>query len=261
MSSAAPSTEPIVTAKKYIQYKKKNGHLEGFISPKIVLICYQQSTLQHLIENNPEMVPSDSFSNLYLSKDDNVGILGGWGMGAPALAIKMEQLIALGVKKFIAVGTAGTLMNKHQIGEFIIASKALGEDGVAHLYLKNKNFAEADQNLICVWNSFVKSHALPSFHKAGAWSFSAIFRETPADIVRVTKQGYDVVEMEAATLYAIGKEKGVQAISLFVISDSLSHDNWTPHIKEPKVKNNLHKLSDWALDFCKETSQSSSTSF
>lgn len=255
--SAVPSTEPIVTAEKYMEYKKKNGHFNEFISPKIVLVCYQQSTLQHLLEKNPKMKLSNSFSNLYLGEGGTVGILGGWGMGAPALSIKMEELIALGVKKFIAVGTAGTLMNKHQIGEFIVASKALAEDGVAHLYLKNKNYAEADQNLTRVWSNFANNRALPDFHEAGAWSFSAIFRETPADIIRVTKQGYDIVEMEAATLYAIGKEKGAQAISLFVISDSISQENWVPQIKEPKVRNNLNKLSDWALEFCEEMAKSS----
>jgi uridine phosphorylase len=138
-------------------------------------------------------------------------------------------------------------MSKHQIGEFIVASKALAEDGVAHLYLKNKNFAKVDQNLACLWSNFAKNRELPNFHEAGAWSFSAIFRETPADIIRVSKQGYDVVEMEAATLYAIAEEKGVHAISFFVISDSLSQENWVPHIKEPKVRSNLHKLSDFTI--------------
>jgi len=246
-----PSTEPIVTAEKYMEYKKKNGHLREFTPPKIILVCYQQSTLQYLLENNPDMKPSDSFTNLYLVDNGLVGILGGWGMGAPALSVKMEELIALGVKKFIAVGTAGTLMDRHQIGEFIIAQKALAEDGVAHLYLKGETFAKADEKLFSIWNEFSKNHSVPSFHTAGTWSFSAIFRETPADVVRVTKQGYDVVEMEAATLYAIGQEKGVQALSLFVISDAITQEAWTPHIKEPRVRNNLHKLSEWALEFCK----------
>jgi uridine phosphorylase len=125
------------------------------------------------------------------------------------------------------------------------------EDGVAHLYLKGETFAKADEKLFSIWNEFSKNHSVPSFHTAGTWSFSAIFRETPADVVRVTKQGYDVVEMEAATLYAIGQEKGVQALSLFVISDAITQEAWTPHIKEPRVRNNLHKLSEWALEFCK----------
>tara|TARA_A100001015_G_C14695515_1_gene596139 strand:+ start:110 stop:307 length:198 start_codon:yes stop_codon:yes gene_type:complete len=56
--------------------------------------------------------------------------------------------------------------------------------------------------------------------------------------------------MEAATLYAIGKEKGVQTLSLFVISDVINEKGWTPHLREPAVKENLHQLADWALDFC-----------
>ncbi len=251
----ALQTEPLVTASKYLQYKKNNGHIVEFTPPNIVLICYQQSTLDYFLNSNLKIHQSHSFSNLYLSENGKVGILGGWGIGAPALAVKMEQLIALGVKKFIAVGTAGTLMNKHPIGSYIVSPKALAEDGVAHLYLKkDMDAAEASEYMLSSWESFMKNHSLPNFHKACAWSFSAIFRETPADIKRVTNQGYDVVEMEAATLYAIGKEKGVETVSLFVISDSMDLTTWTPHIKESVVRNNLHQLAKWALDYCCESS-------
>ena len=61
-------------------------------------------------------------------------------MWASALANRIEQLIVVGVKKFIAVGTAGTLVNKHPIGSFILVPRSLAEDGVAHLYLKDKTF-------------------------------------------------------------------------------------------------------------------------
>ncbi len=60
--------------------------------------------------------------------------------------------------------------------------------------------------------------------------------------------------MEAATLYAIGKEKDVETLSLFVISDSMDLTTWTPHIKESAVRKNLHQLATWALDYCRETS-------
>jgi len=245
--------EPIVTAEKYMEYKRINGHLSEFIPPRIVLICYQQSTLNYLLDHYADMRVCDDFSNLYLMADGRVGILGGWGVGAPALSIKMEELIVLGVEKFLAVGTAGTLMDRHLIGDFIIAPKALAEDGVAHLYLKEGCYAEADNQMFSAWNEFTENHSLPNFHEAASWSFSAIFKETPADVSRVIKQGCGVVEMEAATLYAIGREKGVQTLSLFVISDSITEEKWIPHIKEPNVRTNLHKLAEWALLFCQET--------
>lgn len=246
------SNEPIVTAKKYIEYKKGNGFIKDFAAPTIVLVCYQQSTLKYLNELLPTMEETASFSNLFLLDEGEIGVLGGWGMGAPTLASKMEQLIALGVKQFIAVGTAGTLLNKHSIGDFIITTKALAEDGVAHLYLEGQLYASVDNKLFSLWNDFIKKHDHPFFHSAGSWSFPAIFRETPADVKRVTDQGFDVVEMEAATLYSIGQNKGVQALSLFVISDSITLDEWTPHLKSGLVRTNLHKLAEWAIDFCKE---------
>lgn len=256
------STEPLVTASKYLEYKKNNGHIEEFTPPSVVLVCYQQSTLDYFLNSNLKINQSKSFSNLYFFENGKVGILGGWGMGAPALAVKMEQLIALGVKKFIAVGIAGTLMHKHPIGSFIVSPKALAEDGVAHLYLKKDMAAvEASESMLASWDSFLKNHSLPDFYKACAWSFSAMFRETPADINRVTNQGYDVVEMEAATLYAIGKEKGVETLSLFVISDSMDLSTWTPHLKESVVRNNLLQLAKWALDYCCESADNAAKKY
>lgn len=243
--------EPIVTAQKLLDHKRASGHLDEFQAPETVLVCYQSSTLQYLLKKHPECRPSKAVTHFYLIDGDRVGILGDWGVGAPGLAIKMEELVALGTKRFIAVGTAGGLMDEHKIADFVLCPKALAEDGVAHLYLSdNTQMAHADSQLMSEWNHFAQEHSLPQFNPAIAWSFSAIFRETLEDVYRVQKQGCSVVEMEAATLYAIGKEKGVRTLTLFVISDSITDKDWVPHIKDPAVRNNLHQLADWALEFC-----------
>lgn len=244
---------PIVTAEKYIKYKQANGHLGSFIPPKIMMVCYQNSSLKHILEKYPDIKTSEAFSDVYFLNNGDIGVLGGWGFGASSLAVKLEQLIVLGVNKFIAVGTAGTLIDNHQIGDFVISPTALAEDGVSHHYMqKDKIFADAHPAMVEEWNEFLIGKSIPSFHSIPTWSFSAIFRETPAHIRRVKSLGCGVVEMEAATLYAMGVEKDVQTLSLFVVSDSMTEEEWIPHIKEPKVKNNLHKLVDWTLQFCNE---------
>ena len=83
-----------------------------------------------------------------------------------------------------------------------------------------------------------------------AWSFAALFRETVEDVRRVSLRGCSLVEMEAATLYAIGREKHVQTLTLVVISDQITAESWIPHIKNSAVRDNLHQLADWALSFC-----------
>jgi uridine phosphorylase len=251
ISSFISAKEPIVTAEKLIEYKRASGHLEDFKAPETVLVCYQRSTIEYLLKKYPEFQPSKAVTHLYIPNDNRVGILGDWGVGAPGLAIKMEELVVFGAKRFVAVGTAGGLMNQHQIADFVFCPEALAEDGVAHLYVpQSQRSIAANPEMLSEWTHFAKEHTLPEFQPAMAWSFSAIFRETVEDVRRVNKLGYSVVEMEAATLYAIGQDKGVQTLSLFVISDSINEEAWIPRIKEPAVRNNLHQLADWALEFC-----------
>ena len=244
--------EPVVTAKKYMAYKQERGHIGKFQPPKIILICYQQSILLYLMQKYPEIKTCESFSNLYYIHNGEIGILGGWGMGSPALAAKLEQLIEMGAKRYIAIGLAGSLVEGHKIGDFAISTQALAEDGVSHHYLpEDVSFASADAALVELWGRFAKAEGLPDFHGIPTWSFSAIFRETPRAIKRVRALGCGLVEMEAATLYAMGQDKGVQTLSLFVVSDTLTEEHWVPHLKEPAVINNLKSLSDYALSFCK----------
>jgi uridine phosphorylase len=249
MSPCLHSREPIVTVEKLLAHKRAHGHLGDFRAPETVLVCYQRSTMQYLLDQHPEFRPSPEVNHLYVSQEGQVGILGDWGIGAPGLAIKMEELIALGTQRFVAVGTAGGLMHAHSIADFVLCPKALAEDGVAHLYLTSPT-VEADPQMIRDWADFVHERSLPAFRPAMAWSFSALFRETVADVYRVTEAGCTVVEMEAATLYALSQNKGVQALTLFVISDSITSEDWVPRIKDPAVRNNLHQLADLALEFC-----------
>lgn len=262
MGVQAVGNEPIVTAEKLLEYRRAYKHLGDFKAPDTVLVCYQASTLNYLLVKYPDLKPSGSLSHFYVMDEGRIGVLGDWGVGAPGLAIKMEELVVLGAKRFVAVGTAGGLMHAHKIGDFALCSKALAEDGVAHLYLpEGQKIVEADSDLIQEWEIFAKQHTLTEFNDAMAWSFSAIFREMLSDVYRVKEQGCTVVEMEAATLYAIGRDKGVQTLTLIVVSDSITEEEWIPRINEPAVKNNLHKLADLALEFCSQSvSNTSQTS-
>lgn len=248
--SAQPPDDLITSAEKLVQFKKDTGSMEGFIAPQSVIICYQPSTLQHLLEQNSDFEKSKSFSNLYVSQKSNVGILGGWGIGAPALAIQVELLAAVGVKRFIGVGTAGALLNKFEIGDFVIATKALGEDGVAHLYLDGPNFAEGNLELNAQWRDYASDL---NFYEATAWSFSAFFRERYSDVIRVVEKGCDVVEMETATLFAIVQERGLEAMALYVVSDVINLEPWVPRLRDPSILDKVNFLADRALQFCQES--------
>src|SRR3954466_12798976 len=51
------------------------------------------------------------------------------GMGCPSAAIVIEELIQLGVKKIIRVGTCGGLQAQHALGDLIVALTSVPQDG------------------------------------------------------------------------------------------------------------------------------------
>jgi uridine phosphorylase len=59
-------------------------------------------------------------------------VVGGFGIGAPAAATVLEELIALGVREFISIGTAGCLQPQRALGEAIVCTGAIRDEGVSH---------------------------------------------------------------------------------------------------------------------------------
>src|SRR3982751_6543306 len=50
------------------------------------------------------------------------------GMGCPSAAIVMEELVQLGVKRFLRVGTCGGLQPDLRLGDLIVALSAVASD-------------------------------------------------------------------------------------------------------------------------------------
>jgi uridine phosphorylase len=53
------------------------------------------------------------------------------GLGGPSLAIVTEELLALGARRLVRVGTGTALVEGHALGSLVIAEAALPEDGAS----------------------------------------------------------------------------------------------------------------------------------
>ena len=60
------------------------------------------------------------------------------GMGCPTAAIVMEELVMLGVKRFLRVGTCGGLQPDLELGDLIVALTAVPADGTARHYVNQE---------------------------------------------------------------------------------------------------------------------------
>src|SRR5438876_11696759 len=70
-------------------------------------------------------------------------------MGCPGATIVFEELIQLGVKKLIRVGTCGGLQPHHALGDLIVALSAVAADSTAmHLVANQPHRPTASRSLI-----------------------------------------------------------------------------------------------------------------
>jgi purine-nucleoside phosphorylase len=241
----------ITSATQYLDHLATVRQPPSHSPPDTVVVIFSRSHLKAVLASYT-YENSDFLSHLYLLRDGEVGLVGGFGIGAPALIHRMEELIAFGVKRFLLVGLAGSLSEELSIGDYALCTHALSEDGVGHLYMKpQQTFSSATPQLSKRWLEYVQeahpNHA--PFHPVKTWSFPVIFRESHADVARVRALRCQTVEMETGAFYAIAEEKGVEALALFLMSDSLAGGVWNPRLQEMSIKEKLRELTDMAIDF------------
>jgi DeoD family purine-nucleoside phosphorylase len=141
------------------------------------------------------------------------------GMGCPTAAIVMEELVQLGVKRFLRVGTCGGLQPDLAHGDLIVALTAVPADGTARHYVgDDPHCPTADWEL--VHSAVHAAKELDQPMRVGAIASSDTFYDPDEGRHgRWTSRGVLAVEMEAAVIFTIGALRKVQAGCLLTVSD------------------------------------------
>ena len=132
------------------------------------------------------------------------------GMGGPSAAIVAEELIGLGARRLVRVGTSGGL-DGQALGTLLVAGAALCADGASRALGAGER-AEADPELTAA----LERVAGPSAVVASSDLFYDPDAERPG---RWLAAGAVAVEMEAATLFTIARLRGVAAGCVLIVSD------------------------------------------
>ena len=70
------------------------------------------------------------------------------GIGAPSLAILVEELAKLGVKTFIRVGNSGAIADEVQLGDYVITTGAVRDEGTSKSYVQPEYPAVAHYEVV-----------------------------------------------------------------------------------------------------------------
>lgn len=89
------------------------------------------------------------------------------GMGGPSMAIGVEELVKLGCKCFIRVGTCGGIDLNVKAGDVIIANAAVRQEGTGIEYLPIEYPAVADFSVTTALTNAVKRCGLEEKHHVG----------------------------------------------------------------------------------------------
>jgi DeoD family purine-nucleoside phosphorylase len=184
------------------------------------------------------------YTGLY--KDSPVSVQG-TGMGCPGATIVFEELIQLGCKKLIRVGTCGGLQPHHSLGDLIVALSAVPADSTAmHLVNNEPHCPTASWSLIHGAVHVAKEQGQP-LHVGPVVSSDLFYNPNEGQYERWSQRGVLAVEMEAAALFTVGALRGVEAGCLLTVSDIVVEGVFT-RISDDELKASVERMTKIALE-------------
>ena len=150
-----------------------------------------------------------------------VSVLGS-GMGVPSMSIYATELVKFyGVKNIIRIGSCGGLPLSVKVRDVVIGMGASTDSNVNRNRLAGMDFAAiASFNLL--EKAVAAARAKNIDVKVGNVFTSDLFYN-PSETLFDTLEKYGVlaVEMEAAGLYGVAAEYGINALAIFTVSDHI----------------------------------------
>ncbi len=145
----------------------------------------------------------------------------GTGMGMPSLAIYVNELIQLGAKRLIRVGTCGAYNGDLNVGDIIIALSASTDSNINDHYFPGASYAPtASFGLLHKTYEAAKSEGL-QVQVGPIFSSDIFYQDDPKHYEKWANFGILAVEMESAALYALAAKHSVEALAILTVSDSL----------------------------------------
>ena len=148
------------------------------------------------------------------------------GMGIPSASIYCTELIVdYGVKRILRVGSCGTSHPDVKLRDLVIAQGASTDSAVNRM-----RFGGYDYAALATFGLVQKAVAVAEAHKVRYHVgniFSADLFYTPDPDMFETMAKYNVygIEMEAAGIYPIAAEHGVEALAICTVSDDIPSGN------------------------------------
>lgn len=138
------------------------------------------------------------------------------GMGGPSIAIVASELIELGARRLLRVGTCGGLDAELRLGQLLLATEAICDDGASRALGAGERVLASPELLAALRTAAGTGAA------AGPVVSTDLFYGAEDREPAWRSAGALAVEMEAATLFRLAERHGVEAGCALLVSDLLT---------------------------------------
>jgi DeoD family purine-nucleoside phosphorylase len=151
------------------------------------------------------------------------------GIGAPSIAIVVEELLRLGAERLIRVGTCGGIGRGIKTGEIVIATAATPADGATRTYLHGDPYAPtADFGLVRALVEAAEKRGLKP-HTGQVATVDVFYNPDSDYFSKWRSRGVLAFEMETSVLYYLASRANaaganVTAATILTVSDVLSEE-------------------------------------
>ncbi len=144
------------------------------------------------------------------------------GMGIPSASIYVTELVAeYGVKRVVRVGSCGTSHPDVKLRDLIIAQGASTDSNVNRMRFGGYDLAAlATFSLVRTAVDVAEAQGV-RYHVGNIFSADLFYTPDPGMFETMAKYNVYGVEMEAAGIFTIAAEHGVEALAICTVSDDI----------------------------------------
>jgi len=191
-------------------------------------------------------------SRLYVSGQPGAAVsLIGPLIGAPYAVMVLETLISWGARKIIFLGWCGSISQKIKIGDIIVATSAIIDEGTSGHYKEDNNRISFPSDLMVTGLKGTLDRKRVNYHHGSVWTTDAIYRETRDKVEYYQRLDVVGVEMEISALFTVANFRKVDLGALIVVSDELASFKWRPGFKTDIFKQGRKTACTVVRDLCR----------
>lgn len=239
--------KPLISPRQSIRAIANRFRLkfEDLKVPKHILLSLSVGATQVLIRETK----AEEVAWIYRARPLYVGNISGNPMGiiwaapgAPLATHVMEDLIACRGKLFIGVGLLGAIQPSIDVGDYIIPSLAVRDEGTSYHYLpKNVKALPSNEVVQALKDSCEEMKV--KYHIGPLWTTDAFYRETKSKIGYFQEKGVVGVDMETSAIFSLGIYRKVKAGCILVASSNLVRPGLTMGFYTERLKDNMFKAA------------------